>query len=63
VKSSCQLIARSRTYRWGENGLAGISDDQQRLCFVLALWNGKDPILKEHLFGLSNCTIQEGIEC
>src|SRR5213083_474673 len=45
--------ARSRAYRWGEDGLAGISDDQQRLCFALALWNGKDPILKERLFGLS----------
>ena len=44
--------ARSRAYRWGEDGLAGISDDQQRLCFALALWNGKDPILKERLFGL-----------
>ena len=46
--------ARSRAYRWGEDGLAGISDDRQRLCFALALWNGKDPILKERLFGLSN---------
>jgi hypothetical protein len=46
--------ARSRTYRWGEDGLAGISDDRQRLCFALALWNGKDPILKERLFGLTN---------
>jgi hypothetical protein len=46
--------ARSRTYRWGEDGLAGISDDGQRLCFALALWNGKDPILKERLFGLTN---------
>ena len=46
--------ARSRTYRWGEDGIAGISDDRQRLCFALALWNGKDPILKERLFGLSN---------
>jgi hypothetical protein len=46
--------ARSRAYRWGEDGLAGISDDQQRICFALALWNGKDPILKERLFGLSN---------
>ena len=44
--------ARSRAYRWGEDGLAGISDDQQRLCFALALWNGRDPILKERLFGL-----------
>jgi len=46
--------ARSRAYRWGEDGLAGISDDHQRLCFALALWNGKDPILKERLFGLTN---------
>jgi hypothetical protein len=46
--------ARSRAYRWGEDGLAGISDDRQRLCFALALWNGKDAILKERLFGLTN---------
>jgi hypothetical protein len=46
--------ARSRAYRWGEDGLAGISDDRQRLCFALALWNGKDPIIKERLFGLTN---------
>jgi Glycosyl hydrolase family 63 C-terminal domain len=46
--------ARSRAYRWGEDGIAGISDDQQHLCFALALWNGKDPILKERLFGLTN---------
>src|SRR5687767_10310545 len=46
--------ARSRDYRWGEDGIAGISDDKQRLCFSLALWNGKDPILKERLFGLTN---------
>jgi Mannosylglycerate hydrolase MGH1-like glycoside hydrolase domain len=45
--------ARSRAYRWNEDGLAGISDDQQRLCFALALWNGNDPILKERLFGLT----------
>ncbi|MBA2447683.1 MAG: glucosidase, partial [Chloroflexi bacterium] len=45
--------ARSRAYRWGEDGIAGISDDQQRLCFALALWNGVDPILKERLFGLT----------
>ena len=43
-----------RAYRWGEDGLAGISDDRQRLCLALALWNGKDPILKERLFGLTN---------
>ena len=46
--------ARSRAYHWGEDGLAGISDDHQRLCFALALWNGKDPILKERMFGLTN---------
>lgn len=45
--------ARSRVYRWGEDGIAGISDDMQRLCFALALWNGRDPILKERLFGLT----------
>src|SRR5436190_1333330 len=45
--------ARSRAYRWNEDGLAGISDDQQRLCFALALWNGQDSILKERLFGLT----------
>jgi hypothetical protein len=46
--------ARSRAYRWGEDGLAGLSDDKQRLCFALALWNGCDAILKERLFGLTN---------
>ncbi|MFO0938792.1 MAG: glucosidase [Gemmataceae bacterium] len=46
--------ARSRAYRWGEDGLLGISDDQQRLCLSLALWNGRDEILKERLFGLAN---------
>jgi hypothetical protein len=46
--------ARSRAYHWGEDGLAGISDDQQQLCFSVALWNGKDPILKERMFGLTN---------
>src|SRR5678810_54815 len=45
--------ARSRAYRWGEDGLGGISDNHQRLCFAVALWNGRDPILKERLFGLS----------
>jgi len=45
--------ARSRAYRWGEDGLLGISDDQQRLCFAIALWNGEDAILKERLFGLT----------
>jgi hypothetical protein len=46
--------ARSRAYRWGEDGLGGISDDHNLLCFALALWNGNDPILKERLFGLTN---------
>ncbi len=45
--------ARSRAYRWGEDGLLGISDNHQRLCFALALWNGRDPILKERLFGVA----------
>jgi hypothetical protein len=46
--------SRSRAYRWGEDGLGGISDDKQRLCFALALWNERDPILKERAFGLTN---------
>jgi len=52
--------ARSRSYRWGEDGLAGFSDDKERLCFALALWNGKDPILKERLFGLTNSESNHG---
>lgn len=52
--------ARSRAYRWGEDGLAGISNDHQQLCFALALWNGKDPILKERLFGLTNSESNHG---
>ena len=52
--------ARSRAYRWGEDGLAGISDDAQQLCFALALWNGQDPILKERLFGLTNAEGNHG---
>src|SRR5262245_42477498 len=52
--------ARSRAYRWGEDGLAGISDDKQQLCFALALWNGEDPILKERLFGLTNSESNHG---
>jgi hypothetical protein len=46
--------ARSRAYRWGEDGIAGLSDDHQHICLSLALWNGRDPILKERLFGLTN---------
>jgi hypothetical protein len=45
--------ARSRAYRWGEDGLLGITDRECRLCFALGLWNGRDPILKERLFGLT----------
>ena len=52
--------ARSRAYHWGEDGLAGLSDDHQRLCFALALWNGKDPIIKERLFGLTNSEANHG---
>ena len=52
--------ARSRAYRWGEDGMAGISDDQQQLCFALALWNGHDPILKERMFGLTNSEANHG---
>ena len=52
--------ARSRAYHWGEDGLAGFCDLKQRLCFALALWNGKDPILKERLFGLSNAEGNHG---
>jgi hypothetical protein len=53
-------MARSRAYHWGEDGLAGISDDNQRLCFSLALWNGKDLILKERAFGLTNSEANHG---
>jgi hypothetical protein len=52
--------ARSRAYRWGEDGLGGISDDQQRLCLAFALWNGRDPILKERMFGLTNSESNHG---
>jgi hypothetical protein len=52
--------ARSRAYHWGEDGLAGISDDKQLVCFSVALWNGKDPILKERMFGLTNSEANHG---
>src|SRR5512135_2745722 len=52
--------ARMRAYRWGEDGLGGISDEKQRLCFALAVWNGKDAILKERLFGLTNSEANHG---
>jgi hypothetical protein len=55
--------ARSRAYRWGEDGLAGISDSALNLCFALALWNGHDPILKERLFGLTNSEGNHGEDC
>src|SRR5262249_5476553 len=52
--------SRSRAYRWGEDGLAGLCDDKQKLCFAIALWNEKDPILKERLFGLTNSEANHG---
>jgi len=55
--------ARSRAYRWGEDGIGGICDDGQRLCFALAMWNGKDAILKERLFGLTNAEGNHGEDC
>jgi len=55
--------ARSRAYRWGEDGIAGVSDHHQRLCLSLALWNGRDPILKERLFGLTNGEGNHGEDC
>ena len=55
--------ARSRAYRWGEDGIAGISDEKQHICFALALWNGKDAILKERLFGLNEQPGQSRRRC
>jgi len=55
--------ARWKAYRWGEDGIAGISDDKQQLCFAVALWNGADPILKERLFGLTNAEGNHGEDC
>ncbi len=55
--------ARSRVYRWGEDGIAGISDEKQRLCFAVALWNGNDPILKERLYGLTGPEGNHGEDC
>ncbi|GID30863.1 MGH1-like glycoside hydrolase domain-containing protein [Paractinoplanes brasiliensis] len=52
--------ARSRAYRWGEDGIAGFSDDEQTLCLAVALWNGQDPILKERFFGLTNAEGNHG---
>ena len=56
-------MARSRAYRWGEDGIAGICDDKQLLCFAMAFWNGNDPILKERLFGLTNSEGNHGEDC
>lgn len=53
-------MARSQAYRWGEDGIAGVSDDQAQLCLALGLWNGRDPILKERLFGLTNHEANHG---
>ncbi|MBV9093208.1 MAG: hypothetical protein JO132_04945, partial [Streptosporangiaceae bacterium] len=55
--------ARSKVYRWNEDGLGGLCDDQQHLCFALALWNGRDPILKERLFGLTGSEGNHGEDC
>ncbi|MBT1701845.1 MGH1-like glycoside hydrolase domain-containing protein [Chryseosolibacter indicus] len=55
--------ARSKAYRWGEEGIGGVSDDKQLLCFAFAFWNKKDPILKERLFGLSNPEGNHGEDC
>ncbi|NOT76532.1 MAG: glucosidase [Cyclobacteriaceae bacterium] len=55
--------SRSKAYRWGEDGIGGISDTNQNLCFSLALWNGKDPILKERFFGLTNSEGNHGEDC
>src|SRR6516162_404423 len=53
-------MAQARAYRWGEDGLAGVSDEQQHLCWAVALWNGQDPFLKERLFGLTNAEGNHG---
>ena len=55
--------ARSRAYRWGEDGIAGISDKHCAVCFSVAMWNGKDPILKERLFGLTGIEGNHGEDC
>ena len=55
--------ARSRAYRWGEDGIAGFTDHHQRLCLFLTLWNERDPILKERLFGLTNNEGNHGEDC
>ena len=54
------IESRSRAYRWGEDGIAGFSDDNQRWCLALAMWNGRDPILKERMFGLTNAEGNHG---
>src|SRR5690349_4337285 len=52
--------ARSRAYRWGEDGIGGLSDDEQTLCLAVAMWNGRDPIIKERLFGVTNAEGNHG---
>jgi hypothetical protein len=56
-------MARSKAYRWGEEGIGGISDDKQYLCFAFGFWNGKDPILKERMFGLTGFEGNHGEDC
>src|SRR5580693_5182380 len=55
--------ARSQAYRWNEDGIAGISDRHQKICFSVAMWNGRDPILKERLFGLTGNEGNHGEDC
>jgi hypothetical protein len=55
--------ARSKAYRWNEDGIAGISDRHQKICFAVSLWNGRDPILKERLFGLTGNEGNHGEDC
>src|SRR5882757_409908 len=55
--------ARSKAYRWGEEGIGGISDNEQKLCFALAFWNKTDPIIKERIFGLTNNEGNHGEDC
>src|SRR5208283_5469466 len=55
--------SRSKAYRWNEDGIAGISDRHQKICFAIALWNGRDPILKERLFGLTGNEGNHGEDC
>src|SRR5215207_6967296 len=56
-------MARSKAYRWGEEGIGGISDDKQYICFAVGLWNGNDPIIKERMFGLTSHEGNHGEDC